>query len=509
MKRTSLWEVISQRPTTYPTLNEKIEVDIAIIGAGITGVTAATRLTANKQKVALVEAEQVGGVTTSFSTGNLYIPVQSHYHSIASKFDLATARRVAESRQFAIDFIENNIKENNIHCNFARRPWYAFTNKEQGSTFRQELETLKKMDIEVDSVQELPLAVKFKEAMVIPNQARINPLQYVIAMSTRLAEQGCLIFENSRVVNIEEYQTHCVLTTQKGKIWAKKVIMATHTPIGINSRQFFTAPYRSYVVAAKLASDSYPEGQFYDYDRPPHSISIHATTADNKPNILLIAGSHHKTGQGGKELDHFKELEDILYQELKASELLYQWSAQHYQSADAIPYIGLAHANAKRTYIATGFWADGLVYGTLAGYLISELILGKKDDLAELYRAHRFTPLASTPFLVKENSNVLRQYLNDLPLLSHPSFQDIHKGEGKVIEIEREKYAVSRDDEDQLHVISAVCPHMKCIVNWNKAEKTWDCPCHGSRFTCTGKLIEGPAMSDLANKPLSSIKVVD
>jgi nitrite reductase/ring-hydroxylating ferredoxin subunit len=213
-----------------------------------------------------------------------------------------------------------------------------------------------------------------------------------------------------------------------------------------------------------------------------------------------VAGSHHKTGQGQKMEKHYAELSRFLHQHFAVDKIAYQWSAQHYQSADDLPYIGLSSRFAKHTYMATGYFADGLVYGTLAGMMIGDLFAGKTNHLLETYQANRITPRASAKFLIKENTNVFLQYLKDFPLLSKKDFSHIKKGEGKIVEIHQEKCAVSRDKNNKLNIVSAVCPHMKGIVAWNNAEQTWDCPCHGSRFTAQGHYIEGPAVGDLPSK---------
>lgn len=498
MDTTSLWEAISTRSVTYPTLANNIEVDIAIIGGGITGVTAAANLIKAGKKVAIIEADKIGGVTTSYSTGNLYIPVQPFYQNINSKFGLATTKAIAQSRKYAIDYIEKNIRDKNIMCHFSRRPWYGYTADHERISLEQEVELFKKMEIPIEYVNELPLDFKFKKAVMMPNQARFNPLQYVISMAEDLAKNGCLIYENTRVINIKDADT-CTLDTVNGKVVAKKVIMATHTPIGINLTQIFTAPYRSYVVSVRLKDNKYPEGHFWDLDRPPHATCTHAISTKN-PELLMVAGSHHKVGQSQDTTLHYSELEKFLRDHFPVDEVAYQWSAQHYQSADNVPYIGLASRFAKNTYIATGYFADGLVYGTLAGIIIGNLILGEHDPLINTYQSTRLDLVNAAKFVTMENCNVLLQYLKDYPLFSSSNYDDIKPGEGRVVEINREKCGVSRDENNRLHIVSAVCTHMKCIVNWNNAERTWDCPCHGSRFTHDGKVIEGPAKADLANK---------
>lgn len=498
MDTVSLWKAISDEPISYPNLTQNIEVDVAIVGAGITGITTALHLIKQGKKVAILEANRVGSGTTAYSTGNLYVPVQPYFQHIISKFNEETAKAVAQSRNFAIDYIENTVREKNIQCNFSRRPWYIYTNEENKVSFLdKEVAALKKVGLSINYTSHLPLPFKFKKAALLENQARFNPFQYVITLAADLHKQGCQIFENTRVTSIEEKNV-CTLHTAQGKIRAKNVVIATHTPIGINPIQLFTAPYRSYVVAVKLKENVYPEGHFWDLSYPHHATCTHPIHAEH-PELLMVAGDHHKAGQTKNAESHFAALKNFLKQHFSVAEIAYEWSAQHYQSADDIPYIGLARG-AKHTYLATGYFADGLVYGTLAGLILGDAILQKQNNWSEIYRASRFTPFASAGFVAKENTNVYMQYMKDYPLKSAKIFDDIKIGEGKVVEIDREKFGVCRDNQNKLHAVSAVCTHMKCIVNWNNAEKTWDCPCHGSRFTSEGKVIEGPAVENLAKK---------
>ncbi|STX29000.1 Gamma-glutamylputrescine oxidoreductase [Legionella beliardensis] len=493
----SLWVAISKREKNYPTLMADIEVDVAIVGGGITAVTAACQLIEAGKRVAIIEAGQIGGLTTSYSTGNLYVAVQPFYQTIEKKFDLDTAKVVAQSRLMAIDHIEKNVREKNINCHFNRRPWYCYTTaaKERAS-IEKEVELFKRLGIDIDYTTQMPLAVPYKKAAVMPNQARFNPLQYVISMADYLHEKGCMIYENTQVTHFEEKEI-CFAYTKNAKIKADKLFLATHTPLGINNAHFFTAPYRSYVVAVRLKNHVCPEGHFWDLSEQSHIFSAHAYQSDD-PELLMLSGSHHKTGQGNNTEKHYQELETYLKTFLPIEEVIFKWSAQHYKSADNIPYIGLASRTAKHTFMATGYFADGLTYGTLAGLNIADLILKKTIPFKDVYQANRNTLGASLGFMAKENSNVAMQYSKDLPIAA-ADIESVKEGEGKVIEINKEKFAVCRD-KNELHMVSAVCPHMKCIVNWNSAEKTWDCPCHGSRFTKQGKYIEGPAMADLTIK---------
>lgn len=499
MENISLWKAISKKKESYPALTKNIEVDVAIIGGGITGATAAQELLKSNKKVAVLEAHSIGENTTGFSTGNLYVAVQPYYQSIVEKFNLETAKTIAHSRQFAIDYIEKTIQSKGIDCQFSRRPWYLYTEDENRlDCLEKEIETFKKMEFDIQYTDSMPLKLKFKKAACLQKQARFNPMQYVIDLFDSLPKNNCLVFENTPVTGIEE-NTVCTVTTAHAKITAKKVIIATHTPVGINPVQFYTAPYRSYVVAVHHAN-GYPEGHFWDLSEPHHAVCTHAVKG-NTPDLLLVAGSHHKTGQDNDAKKHYQNLLTFLKKHFEVNEIAYQWSAQHYMAADNVPYIGLAERFAKHVYMATGYFADGLVYGTLAGIILSDVIQGKETPLAKVYDSTRFTPGASAKFLTKEGMNVLLQYLKDYPLVfSNNAYDDLKAGEGKVIEIDSEKFGVCRDANNKLHMVSAVCTHMKCIVGWNNAEKTWDCPCHGSRFSADGKVLEGPAEYDLKKK---------
>ncbi|WP_058535415.1 FAD-dependent oxidoreductase [Legionella saoudiensis] len=490
----SLWRDITEIKHKYPSLASDLEVEVIIIGGGITGVTAAKQLINAGKTVALIDSQEIGGVTTGASTGNLYVPVQPLFQSIESNFDLNTAKNVAHSRQIAIDYIESTVNEYKMKCQFKKRPWYAYSNKKDNAKFQAEIELWKRMELDVDETQNLPLNLEFKKALMMPNQARFNPLQYVVSLAQELHKKGCHIFENTRALDIQE-NDKCIITTENAKIVGKKVIIATHTPIGINPIQFFTAPYRSYVVAVSLNNKEYPEGHFRNMDDGP-VLCTHPHSG-NDPELLMVAGSHHKTGQSANMNNNFKELSHFLEHQFDVNEIVYQWSAQHFHAADSIPYIGLANASARHVYMATGYFADGLVYGTLAGIILGDLLSGKMNEFFKLYDARRKDLLDSSSFLFKENGNVLLEYLKDLPLFTSTKYQDLQAGEGRIVEVNRVKYAVSKNEKNELHVVTAVCPHMKGIVSWNNAEQTWDCPLHGSRFSPQGVVIEGPATCPL------------
>src|SRR5688572_4386124 len=395
-------------------------------------------------------------------------------------------------------------REKNIDCHFARRPWYFFTQEEDMvSTVEKEAEALQKAGMQAMLVNEVtPFNVPgLKRAVKMDGQARFHPLRYVLGLATAVAQQGAQLYEHTTVLDLKEEEEHCTIKTDHGIVTCQQVVIATHIPIGIHSVQTVAAPYRSYVVAMKLKSGAYPDAYFWHNDKTHHAITTHSTSS-MELDMLMIAGNHHKTGQAShQEYQHyFNELEAYARQHFDVASVEYRWSAQHYRSGDGVPYIGLTHKGAKRTYIATGFYADGLTYGTIGGMLLADMITGRENSWIEAFDATRGTNLATVGQFVKENVNVAAQYLKDMPVGKVSHFSDIKPGEGKTVEVDAEKLAVYRDEQNQLHICSAVCTHMKCIVNWNNAEKTWDCPCHGSRFMIDGSVIEGPAILNLEQK---------
>jgi glycine/D-amino acid oxidase-like deaminating enzyme/nitrite reductase/ring-hydroxylating ferredoxin subunit len=500
MNTISLWEDITRRSTSYPMLEHDIEVDVAIVGAGITGITAAMQLIAAGKKVAILESGRVGSGTTGFSTGNLYVAIQPYFHTIENKFGLDTVKAVAQSRKLAIDLIEKVIQDRGIQCSFHRRPWYLYSiNNENDTLVDKEIKTLHKADMQIDRVDAVPAPFKITRAARMDNQARFNPLQYVVALADDLRRQGCQIFENTTVENIEEKDV-CTLSTPQAKVRAQQVFVATHVPKGIHHTQFLTAPYRSYVVAARLQNTAYPNANLWDTSKPHHATSTHSSTSEEL-DLLMVADSHHKTGQADDHREQYDKIETYLRQHYSVDSIVYRWSAQHYQAADGLPYIGRTSWCSKHVYIATGYFADGLVYGTTAGVLVAEQILDQRSHWEKLYNPQRLKPFASATSFLKESINVFFEYLKDYPgHVDARDLSDIAKGEGKIISIDGEKCGAYRDDQNQLHIVSAVCTHMRGIVKWNNAEKSWDCPCHGSRFTVDGKVIEGPAILDLERK---------
>lgn len=498
----SLWKADASKEN-YPSLQEDVETEVAIIGGGITGITTAYLLAEAGKDVVVLESGELAGSTTGDSTGNLYTMLDNRLHHIKAKFNEDTAKTVAESRTTAVNLIEELQEQHDIDCSFKRQPWYLYSETEKkDETIEDSKKTLQQLGLDVDILNELPLPFPVSSAIRVKNQAQFNPAAFVKGLASKIDKKRCRIFTQTTVYHIEKGETH-VLETPNAKVRASKIILATHTPKGVYALQTELYPHREYAIAAKLKSGNYPEGIFWDTEATNHQ-SVRSYENENG-KFLVLVGQHHKVGQEDDEKDYFGELENNARKNFDIKSIPYKWSAQHYKPADGLPYIG--ESSDDNIFVATGFSTDGLTYGVVSAIIFRDLLTGRKNNWTEIYDPGRFTPLKSAKNFIKGNINVAKQYLKDLPgNVDTKELSEIKPGEGKIVEMKSEKWAVHRDIKGQLHASSAVCTHMDCIVNWNNEEKSWDCPCHGSRFKPTGEVIEGPAFSPLDNRKINPDK---
>lgn len=494
----SVWSSASYDEKKYPALEQGDVVDVAIIGGGITGITTASNLVKAGLKVVVIEQGRIGLGSTGYSTGNLYVPT-AKFNTILTKHDGAALEAVIKSRAAAMAFIEEKIREYNIECGYSRVPWYYFATRESDiKEVDNERSAMKYAHLEsVDSVpSEFPFPVM--SIIKVENQAQFNPLQYVRALAAAIEGDRCRIYENSRVTAVTDGEP-CLVETHKGVITAAKVIQATHTPKGVYAVHAMMEVFREYAVAAKLKIPFEPGIYWLREGSEKYSIR----TYTNETGSYLIALSEtYKTGHKENTKQNFERIEEFIRSLFSTDEFIYRWAAQNYSPADSLPYIGTSPLQ-KNTFIATGFEADGLVFGTAAAMILSDIITGRYNQYAKVFDPKRFTPVASAGKTVKENIDVLTHLISDYIIKSPDDLITIQPGEGKIVEYNGKKGAASRDESGKLHVVSAVCPHLGCLVHWNNAEKSWDCPCHGSRFEADGHFIEGPAFNDLKELPFT------
>jgi glycine/D-amino acid oxidase-like deaminating enzyme/nitrite reductase/ring-hydroxylating ferredoxin subunit len=492
MGRTSIWERAG-REHDYPAFHGEDAVDVAIVGGGITGVTLALKLAEAGRSVALLEAGRLGQGSTGRSTGNLYVTVSSGLQQIHSLWGEETTRLVTESRRAALDYIAQAVERFGIGCAFQYCPlyWYATSTSAQAGV-ELEYETMQRIGLPVHLVDELPLMpLQFGPALRLEQQAQFHPLCYVRELAAQAHAKGALLYEQSAVLAIESDSVR----TGGGKLIARDIVLASHTPKGLGLVQAEMLPYREYGIAMRLDhADACPPGIFWGKGDERHSVrGLHTDGED----YLIVVGESHKTGQheAAAALSRL-ELQASRRFDLRRAD--YAWSAQNYQSADLLPYIG---RGASGHYVATGFGTDGLVYGTLAALILADLLAGTDNRFSELYRASRFAPLKGGKGMLEESlgmaKSLFKDYLSKVP---GAALSELPKGTGMIAEIGGERLALYRDAGGELYALSPVCTHMKCMVHWNSVEKSWDCPCHGSRFAPDGSVLEGPALKPLTRK---------
>ncbi|WP_052383911.1 FAD-dependent oxidoreductase [Litchfieldella xinjiangensis] len=477
----------------FPTLQEDREVDVAVIGAGITGMSTALQLAEAGRNVLVLESHSVGYGVTGGSTGNLYSPLASGLASIRSKWDSTAVADVVTSRAEAVDRIEAWVQQYGIECDFRRTPLYRVVPSadEANHSLDDERDAMAAAGLTVTDADDLELPFETR-GLKVENQAQFNPLHYLQGLAQAASRAGVAIHEHSPVREVDD--KHGVIVTDTARITAQHIVHATHTPKGISMLQGGMLTSREYAVSARLSQGHYPEGILWVLD-PFHSLRSYRHGGEQ---YLMAIGEKHKTGE--HQGDHYQKMREYLERHFDVASFTHEWSAQQYTSPDGLPYIGRMHGR-DNVYLATGFAADGLVWGTLAGSILSDLIQERDNPWHARYDARRITPGKSASQYAKENATVAKHMFKDyLGTDKLKTFDDVAPGEARVATVDGEKLAVRRDEAGELKVLSAVCPHMKCIVHWNAAETTWDCPCHGSRFDANGEVIEGPAYEMLARR---------
>jgi glycine/D-amino acid oxidase-like deaminating enzyme/nitrite reductase/ring-hydroxylating ferredoxin subunit len=498
MDTTSLWKGTAAKSACLPTLQTDLKVDVAIVGAGITGLTAAMLLVQAGKRVAVLDAYKAGEASTGNSTGNLYATVDLGLHTLEEKHGLEAMRRVVESRAAAVDLIEATVTRLNLDCGFQRLPWHlvacdaahvAEVEKEALAAMRARLHA----DLRDDAPLPIEAAIK---TLRVEDQAQFQPLEYVRQLAQRIGGEDCLIFENTRVAAIDDEPA--VVHTTNGKVECQQIIIATHTPVGIHLVQSQLEVVREYGIAAPL-HDAIPEpGIYWCLGEQRHSIR---TFTEHGRSYLVVIGSAHALGEKEVGEERFGQLEQFARGHFPIGPVEYRWSAQRYRAKDKLPYIG-RNVDARNTYIATGFSADGLTYGTLAGMMLADEILGRGTPWRDLYSVERLQqgqrpdgferestgsgkPAVQPPEAAALNADAMGQ-LDDLPPC-----------QGRKVEIGGQPVAFYRGEDGQLQAVAGKCSHMGCEIKWNGAETSWDCECHGSRFAPDGRVLEGPALAPL------------
>ncbi|HEU4942451.1 MAG TPA: FAD-dependent oxidoreductase [Gaiellaceae bacterium] len=485
--------------TDYPALTDEVAVDVAVVGAGITGITAAALLKRAGKTVALLESRRIVHGATGYTTAKVTSGHGLGYTKIRRAFGEDGARTYAEANQAALERIAELVDEDGIDCDFERRPNYVYAeDEEQAARVKEEVEVEHAAGLPATLVRETPLPYPVTAAVRLDNQAQFHPRKYLLALAAGVAGDGSHVFEDTRVQTVKHGEP-CEVVAGRGVVRASDVVVATHLPI-LDRGLFFAKayPHRSYALCAPIEQVDAPEGMFINAGTPTRSVR---TMRDGARLYLSVGGNGHRTGEEDDTPARYDQLEEFLRRHWpSAGEVSHRWSTQDYMPPDQVPYVGRVWRGSDHAYTATAFNKWGMTNGTAAAMIIADAILGRTNPWAELFDAHRRPPRSALGKLVKENAGAGLRFFGDRVRGGGArSVDEVGPGEGAIVGRLR-KTAVYRDDDGTVHELSPLCRHLWCLVDWNPAERSWDCPCHGSRYAADGRVIEGPATQDLKRR---------
>jgi glycine/D-amino acid oxidase-like deaminating enzyme/nitrite reductase/ring-hydroxylating ferredoxin subunit len=488
--------------TDYPPLTDRVSVDVAVVGAGITGITAAVLLKRAGKTVALLDSKRIVHGATGYTTAKVTSGHGAGYSTIRKGFGEGGTRLYAEANQAALERIAQFVREDGIDCDFERKTNYVYAeSEEEVSQLRQEAEVERKAGLAVSLVDETPLPFSVAAALRLENQAQFHPRKYLLALAETIPGDGSHVFEHSRVQDVKTGDT-CEVVTERGTIRAADVVIATHLPI-LDRGLFFakTYPHRSYAVAAPLGQAPDPEGMYINSGTPTRSVR---TLRDGDRVLIQVGGNGHKAAEEENTPARYDQLEQFLRDHWPdAGEVRYRWSTQDYMPHDQVPYVGRLRRRSEHVYAATGYKKWGMTNGTAAAIIISDAILGRRNPWADLYDAKRLVRRSGLTSFLKENLAAGVHFVVDrVAGADRAAVEELKPGEGALVRIRGRKTAVYRAEDGTLHTLSPVCQHLYCLVDWNPAERSWDCPCHGSRYDATGHAIQGPTTKDLKRRDL-------
>ena len=493
----SLW-VATAGTTDYPALRGDLEVDVAVIGAGIAGMTAALALKRAGRTVAVIETARVGTGVTGHTTGKVTSLHRLAYTELARGHGKVTARLYGQANQSAIEHVAQRVAEEAIDCDFRRVANYTYAESDDAlDLVRAEASLAARLGLPATFTAEVPLPFPVRGAVRFDGQAQIHAVKYLQGLGRAVQGDGSFVFEETRAQNVHD-GSPAVVDTENGTVRARDIIVATNVPWGGQGLFYLRShPHRSYIVAGRV--DTPPlDATFISADQPMRSI---LTASVNGTSYVLTGGEGHRVSESGDTAARYRRLAIFAHDRLGVDKVAYRWSTQDGIPLDGLPYAGLMSPTAKHVYVITGLRKWGLTNGTAAALILTDALTGRKNPWAPVFNSNRITPAASARRFVKENVKTFAAVVAG-KVRGWPGQADLLPGEGTVIKANGGSTAVYKDEEGHVHAVSATCTHLGCTVGFNAADATWDCPCHGSRFTPDGAVIQGPAAKNLPPAPM-------
>jgi len=494
----SIWMATADTPLS-PRLQDTVRTDVCIIGAGIAGLTTAYLLSQEGRSVVVLDDGPIGGGMTGRTTAHLTNAFDDRYLDVEKLHGEEGARLTAESHTAAIEKVNDIVRRENIDCDFERCDGFLFAvppdtqellDDELAATHRAGL-------TDVEKVARAPFdAFDTGPALRYPRQAQFHPLKYLNGLVRAISRDGGRLFGHTHATTIEGGENARVETAAGPVITCEAIVVATNTPVNdrvaIHTKQ---APYVTYVIGASIPKGSVATGLYWDTLDPYHYVRVQAV---GDHDVLIVGGEDHKTGQESDCYERYGRLESWTRERFpQIGDIEFRWSGQVMEPVDYLAFIGRNPLDSDNVFIATGDSGQGMTHGTIAGMLLTDLIQDRENRWTDLYSPSRVT-LRATPEFASENINVAAQYSDYVTAGDIKSEDELKPGQGAVMRHGLSKIAVYRDENGAIYKRSAVCPHLGCVVAWNACEKTWDCPCHGSRYSAEGRVYQGPANTDLS-----------
>lgn len=496
----SLWIETTKNELNIKPLEKDEETEVCIIGAGMFGLTTGYYLTQQGKKVIILEKGEIGEKASGNTTGKITSQHGLFYDYLIKDHGEEMAQKYFETNEQAIQNIKSIIEKEQIECEFSEQDSYVYTTQtDEISEIEKEAEALNKIGKKVKIVTKTELPFPIKAAIKFEGQAQFHPRKYMLGLCSSILKQN-KIFNYTTVTDVEKNGEGYTIYTDRGNITSKYVVLATHYPIVNAPGFYFTKMYQStsYIIAIETEK-KIPQGMYINIKQPIYSCR---TAKYNGKQILLISGSDHKTGEAIEDDSNYKNLENRAKELYPDCKVLFKWNTRDCIGLDKIPYIGEFSTLMKNMYVGTGFKKWGMTSANVAANIVTDKILGKENKFEDIFTATRLEPIKNR----WEVKDIIKQTVNSIALekfkIEPENLSKIQKDNGAIVEIDGENIGIYKDTEGKIYAVKPNCSHLGCLLTWNNLDKTWDCPCHGSRFDYKGKNIYEPAIKDLDVKKM-------
>ena len=491
----SLWIETTKNKINLKSLEGNEETEVCVIGGGLFGLTTAYYLTKCGKKVIVLEKGEIGSKVSGNTTGKITSQHDLFYAHLIDDYGEEYAKKYLEANEKAIENIKQIIKEEQIDCDFSMQKSYVYTTKEdEVLEIQKEVEAVNKLGKDAKFVNKIDLPIKIKGAIEFDGQAQFHPRKYMLGLANSIIKQN-KIYQYTTVIDVEKNGEKYKVYTDKGSVEAKYIVMASHFPIMNMPGFYFVKMYQStsYLIAVEIKSQL-PQGMYINVKEPMYSFR---TANYNGKEILLIGGVGNKTGEPIEDNSHYEKLEKKAREMYPDCKILYRWNTRDCISLDKIPYIGEFSNLMKNVYVGTGFKKWGMTSTNVAANIVADKIMGNKNKYEEIFTATRMKPIKNR----WEVENMLKQTVNSIALnkfkIEPYSIEQIKNDNAAIIEINGDNVGVYKDIKGEIYAVKPNCSHLGCLLSWNNLDKTWDCPCHGSRFDYMGRNIYEPAIKNL------------